>query len=226
MAEPHKANCDHWTECKNKEAFHILKVYKSSQNPFVAGIKTALFGALLYPLARTEAFMQSHHTYLTPGNKLPGFVESFKMLPSNGGYYRGAAPFIIYYTGISFFFNVNPLLGVASVGFLYPLEVAYALLASNAGNAPAFQSITSGYLQKRYWSGLSLHYLAKIFPFFTMINNIKRNYILSQFDEGVSKKNFSDLYLQMKANGGVWTGLFRGFVPFAIIYVTSLGQLA
>jgi hypothetical protein len=166
---------------------------------------------LIYPFIRVQTLMQSHLTFPV-GESLPNFRRSVLLAINEGGLYRGFSFFFLYSSSLMAAFSVNPLLGIAATGLLYPLELLQIYFASNAVNSEKLVDISrkKGTFSPVFYRGFLLNFLTQ-HPFLFFINNIKRNYVL-RTDEGV-KTSYREVF---NSFGRDPQKLFRGGVPFIL----------
>lgn len=169
--------------------------------------------AVAYPFMRVQTLMQSHLTFPV-GETLPNFRKSFILAFNQGGIYRGFSFFFLYASGIYTAFSINPLLGIAATGLLYPLEIMQIYFSSNGVNPDKLVEIIrkKGKFSPFFYRGFLLNFIG-INPIFFFINNIKRNYVL-RTDEGV-KTSYREV---LNSFGRDPQKLFRGGVPF-LLYI-------
>jgi hypothetical protein len=172
-----------------------------------------LISPLLYPLIRVQTFMQSHLTFPI-GEKLPTLKESFELAKNQGGLYKGFSFQFAYNTGVLACWAINPIIGIASVGLLYPLEMAQVYAASHGtSHINAWENLKKNLFNKSNYRGVGLNYLSFLDPSGFFFNNIKRNYILRT--DGGNALTYKDVYRGLSSSGM----LMRGAVPGLILFV-------
>ncbi len=183
---------------KSSENHNLLIFYYS---------KRLFFSPLLYPLVRVQTYMQSHFTFPV-GEKLPTLKESFKLVKNDGGFYKGFSFHFAYFAGILACSSCDPFLGLASVGFLYPLELAHVYAASHGtSHINAWENLKKNLFNKSNYRGVGMNFLSFLDPSGFFFNNIKRNYILRT--EGGNALTYRDVIKGLSSSGM----LLRGAVP-------------
>lgn len=192
---------------KDYHASNPNLTYKKLKNLF-------LTTAVVYPFIRVQTLMQSHLTFPV-GETLPNFRKSCILAFNQGGIYRGFSFFFLYSSGMYTAFSINPLLGLAVTGLLYPLEIMQIYFASNGVNPDRIVEMSrkKGKFSPFFYRGFLLNFIG-INPIFFFINNIKRNYVL-RTDEGV-KTSYREV---LNSFGRDPQKLFRGGVPVLLSFL-------
>jgi len=187
---------------------------KSDTNTATHSIfKRLFYSPLLYPLIRVQTYMQSHYKFPV-GEKLPTLKESLNIIKNEGGLYRGYSLHFAYNAGVLACWGINPFLGFASIGLLYPLELAQIYMASHGtSHINALDRIKSNLLSKSNYRGVAINFLSFIDPSGFFFNNIKRNLILSTEDGKPS--TYREVFKGLSASGM----LLRGAVPGLILFL-------
>lgn len=200
-------------------------------NPLVGMITGAVTGIVSYPFVRLQTLAQT----TTSANSALALVKEQK------GYYRGAAPFILFSIGNGAVFGI-PFLGPLFGAAFYPLEVAQIKLAAdNAGNnqfnyketissmtkANAYSGVST-LIARNYLMYLGFHLslqLGYVFMFPTILgsialDNVRRNFVVNNFSENGNKASLAETYNGIVKSQG-YKGLFKGFAYYPAVYAFS-----
>lgn len=172
--------------------------------------KRLFYSPLLYPLIRVQTYMQSHYKYPV-GEKLPTLKESLNIIKNQGELYRGYSLHLAYNVGVLACWGINPYLGIASIGLLYPLELAQIYMASHGtSHINALERIKSNLLSKSNYRGVGINFLSFFDPSGFFFNNIKRNLILSAEDG--KPPSYREVFKGLSASGMLLRGAVPGFI--------------
>ena len=175
--------------------------------------KKLLFTPILYPLVRVQTYMQSHLTFPV-GEKLPTFRESIELARKEGGLYKGLSFYLAYNTVVLGCWSLSPVLGVLSIGLLYPLELAQVYIASNGtSHINALERIKNNLFNRSNYKGVAMNFLSFADPSGFFFNNIKRNFILR------SEEGNSSSYRNVVKSLSNSNMILRGAVPGLLMFL-------
>jgi hypothetical protein len=198
---------------------HNNNSHPSSMETKVKSLKQFMFlTPVIYPFYRVQTLMQSHLTH-PAGESLPNFRKSFQLAISQGGLYKGFSFYFLYAATVAGGLSIHPILGIAAMGLIYPLELMQIYYASNGIDVTRLTERVKlgGSFQYYLYRGFLLNFLTAN-PFLFFLNNVKRNYVL-RTDEGI-KTTYKEVFNSFQSDP---RKIFRGGLPALLTIPIMIG---